>query len=112
MSKVNLELVQRICHSFGKTLEEIFSGDAYIKYPTMQLPESLLPYPKLVIEKALDLWIEITDKNNEIDTTKSLQSSKASLDFFVSDSVANEANSKMFKNNDFIESVFKGKEKL
>jgi len=103
---MNLDLVQKICHAFGKTLEETMKDSEY-KYPAMVYPESLLPYPKKVIEWALILWEQKAGGEGELETANTMASARAYLGRFIPDAEAFKKTEKITCNKKYLENIFK-----
>lgn len=101
---IDLEKVEKVVHAYGKTVEEVSSDpDRMLKYPAFKWPESLLPYPKRVIEYALAKALEQVDAK----TAETLRSVAILLDRFVSDEDFIAEREKMLATKKGLEAVFK-----
>lgn len=92
-----LQKIENIVHKFGKVLEET-SQQTMTKYPAVVYPESLLPYPKEVIRKALKNAQNYTDDEN---MKINLRSCEVSLDRFIDDKEANRKNSELLNSEEY-----------
>lgn len=88
-----LQKTETIIHEYGKVLEKV-GLETMQKYPAVVYPQSLLPYPKKVIEKALEDGLRhIEDEKMR----ESIKSCLGSLVAFIDDDEANKRNSEMLK---------------
>lgn len=93
LSPKSLQKTETIIHEYGKVVEKV-GLETMQKYPAVVYPQSLLPYPKEVIEKALE------DGLRHIEDEKMRESIKfclGSLVAFIDDDEANKRNSEMLK---------------
>jgi len=98
-----LEEMETIVHDYAKVQESV-SQDIPTKYPLLVYPESLLPYPKEKIRKALNDGIQYTQDEE----TRILL--KGALDFlqgFINDKEANKRNSEILSNPGYREALNK-----
>lgn len=96
-----LEKIETIIHEYGKVLEKV-GLETMQKYPAAVYPQSLLPYPKEVIEKALNDGLRyIEDEKMKINIKNCL----SFLIAFIDDEEANKRNSELLNNKDFKEAV-------
>lgn len=98
-----LQKTETIIHEYGKVLERV-GQETMQKYPAAVYPKSLLPYPKEVIEKALN------DGLRYIEDEKMIANIKPCLAFlmgFIDDEEANKRNSDLLNNKGFQEAVKK-----
>jgi hypothetical protein len=109
-NEIDYDLVERVCHSFGKTLE-VVSGtpDHRIIYPSVSYPESLLPYPKSVIKHAIGLWKDYVEKNNRMEDVELMEEIQIQLEKFVPDNEAHEMNQKLLRDEAFLRVMFQKK---
>ncbi|PKL72318.1 hypothetical protein CVV26_02020 [Candidatus Kuenenbacteria bacterium HGW-Kuenenbacteria-1] len=89
----SLQKTETIIHEYGKIIERV-GLETMQKYPAVVYPQSLLPYPKEVIKKALEdgLWHIEDEKMRE-----SIKFCLGSLVAFIDDDEANKRNSEMLK---------------
>ena len=99
----DLREFETIVHKYGK-VQETVGQEMLTKYPAMVFPESLLPYPKEKIRKALNAGIQYT---NDQQMAESIKGSLLFLDNFIDDKEANERNNKLLKNKEWQEAVKK-----
>lgn len=104
---MNYELIEKVVHAYGKTLESIMSDDVIYKYPGMNIPESLLPYPKKIVEWALVLWENKAGNEGDLETANSLASSRIYLERFIPDQEVPKNIGKLLENNNYLETIFK-----
>src|SRR5574341_1401792 len=96
-----LQKIETIIHEYGKVLERV-GQETMQKYPAAVYPQSLLPYPKEVIEKALN------DGLRYIEDEKMKANIKACLPFliaFIDDEDANRRNGELLNNKGFQEAL-------
>ena len=94
---------ETIVHEYGKVLERV-GQETMQKYPAAVYPQSLLPYPRTVIEKALK------DSLRYIDDEKIITNIKNCIAFliaFIDDEEANKRNSELLNSKGFQEAVKK-----
>jgi len=89
----SLQKTEAIIHEYGKVLEKV-GQETIQKYPALVFPKSLLPYPKEVIEKALEESLRYYDDEK---IKGSIKFSLGSLVGFIDDEEANKRNSEMLK---------------
>lgn len=98
-----LEKIETITHEYGKVLEKV-GLETIQKYPAAVYPQSLLPYPKEVIEKALNDGLRyIEDEKMKINIKNCL----AFLIAFIDDEEANKRNSELLNSKGFQEAMAK-----
>lgn len=96
-----LQKIETIIHEYGKVLEKT-GQEMMQKYPADVYPQSLLPYPKEVIEKALNDGLRyIEDEKMKINIKNCL----AFLIAFIDDEEANKRNNELLNNKGFQEAV-------
>ncbi len=98
-----LQKIETITHEYGKVLERV-GQETMKKYPAAVYPQSLLPYPKEVIEKALN------DGLRYIEDEKMIANIKTCLAFlvaFIDDEEANKRNSELLNSKGFQDAVKK-----
>lgn len=106
-NEINYELVERVCHAFGKTLEVVNGNpDNRIIYPTVSYPESLLPYPKPVIRYAVNLWKDYAEKNHRTEQIELMGTIQAALENFVPDNEAKEMNQRLLNDETYLRVMF------
>ncbi|MFA5169129.1 MAG: hypothetical protein WC420_00065 [Candidatus Paceibacterota bacterium] len=89
----DFEKTENIIHQYGKVLEKV-GRETIKKYPAVVYPQSLLPYPKVVIEEALkDGLIYVEDEEMK----ENIKGCLGSLVAFIDDEEANIRNSKILK---------------
>jgi len=96
-----LQKIETITHEYGRVLEKV-GQETMQKYPAAVYPQSLLPYPKEVIEKALN------DDLRYIEDEKMIVNIKNCLAFliaFIDDEEANKRNSDLLNNKGFQEAM-------
>ncbi len=101
MNPKELQKTETITHEYGKVLERV-GQETMQKYPAAVYPQSLLPYPKETIEKALN------DSLRYIEDEKMVANIKTCLAFlvaFIDDEEANKRNSELLNNKGFQEAV-------
>ncbi len=106
--EINYVLVEKVCHAFGKTIEEV-GTDGVLKYPMLLYPESLLPYPKPVIRYAFDLWKKYAEEKGNREQLDMLKFVEAHLDSFIADDEAMKENLKLASQEAFLEIGFRKK---
>lgn len=96
-----LQKIETITHEYGKILERV-GQETMQKYPAAVYPQSLLPYPKEVIEKALNDGLRyIEDEKMKANIKNCL----AFLIAFIDDEEANRRNSELLNSKGFQEAV-------
>jgi hypothetical protein len=90
-----------IIHEYGKVLEKV-AQETIQKYPAAVYPRSLLPYPKKIIEEALNKGLHY---HTEEDQKLTIESGLAFLSGFIEDEEANKKNGKLLNNEDFQQAV-------
>lgn len=96
-----LQKIETMIHEYGKVLEKV-GQETMQKYPAAVYPQSLLPYPRDVIEKALN------DGLRYIEDEKMIANIKTCLAFlvaFIDDEEANKRNNELLNNKGFQEAV-------
>lgn len=93
----DLRKIEVVVHEYGK-LQEAVSKDMLTKYPAMVFPESLLPYPKEKVKKALQDAIQYTDDQKMVEN---LGSCLVFLKNFINDEEANRKNSELLENKEW-----------
>lgn len=93
--------IEAIIHEYGKVLERV-GQETMQKYPAAVYPQSLLPYPKEVIEKALNDGLRYIDDENMVANIKTCL---AFLIGFIDDEEANRRNSELLNSKGFQEAV-------
>lgn len=89
----SLQKTETIIHEYGKVVEKV-GLETMQKYPAIVYPQSLLPYPKEVIEKALEDGLRHIEDEKMRESIKFCQ---GSLVAFIDDDEANKRNSEMLK---------------
>ena len=98
---MDFEQAAKIINEYGKVLET--AGEKTIeKYPALVFPESLLPYPKEIIEQAAEVFLHHSVNEN---AGKSIKGGLAFLPAFIDDEEANERNNKLLNNPQFLEAL-------
>lgn len=96
-----LQKIETMIHEYGRVLEKV-GQETMQKYPAAVYPQSLLPYPKEVIEKALNDGLRyIEDEKMKINIKNCL----AFLIAFIDDEEANRRNSELLNNKGFQEAM-------
>lgn len=108
MGTINFELIEKVCKAFGKTLENDSKDtiNGLLKYPSLKVPESKLPYPKPVIEYALKKCIEHSNNIGDKKMADYLAKALAYLSLYVPDEEANRENYRLLKNEAYLEAIF------
>lgn len=88
-----LQKTETIIHEYGKVLEKV-GQETMQKYPSVVYPQSLLPYPKEVIEKALEDGLRYIEDEK---MKENIKFCLGSLAVFINDEEANKRNSEMLK---------------
>jgi hypothetical protein len=88
-----LQKTETIIHEYGKVLEKV-GQETMQKYPSVVYPQSLLPYPKKVIEKALEDGLRYIEDEK---MRENIEFCLGSLVAFIDDEEANKRNSEMLK---------------
>jgi len=96
-----LQKIETIIHEYGKVLEKV-GQETIQKYPAAVYPQSLLPYPKGVIEKALNDGLRYIDDEKMITNIKTCL---AFLTAFIDDEEANRRNNELLNNKGFKEAL-------
>lgn len=96
-----LQKIETIVHEYGKVLERV-GQETMQKYPAAVYPQLLLPYPKEVIEKALNDGLRyIEDEKMKANIKNCL----AFLIAFIDDGEANRRNSELLNSKGFQEAI-------
>lgn len=104
------EEVEKIVHSYGRIIEEVFKQPLVLyHYPTLHFPQSLLPYPKPKIKKALEQAIKYSERKGDKEMVKTLKDTLSYLDSFIDDYKAYEKNNKILNKKGYWDSL---KEKI
>lgn len=103
MNPKSLQKTEKIIHEYGKVLEKL-GQETMQKYPALVFPESLLPYPKEVIKRALEESLRYYEDEK---IRGSIKFSLGSLVAFIDDEEANKRNSELLNNKGFQEAVKK-----
>jgi len=96
-----LQKIETIIHEYGKVLERV-GRETMQKYPASVYPQSLLPYPKEVIERALNDGLRYIEDEKMITNIKSCL---AFLVAFTDDEEASKRNSELLNNKGFQEAL-------
>lgn len=88
-----LQKIETIIHEYGKVLERV-GQEGMEKYPCAEYPQSLLPYAKETIRKALEDRLRYTDDEK---IRENLKVGLVLLDGFIEDEEANRKNSEMLR---------------
>lgn len=97
---------QKIIREFGKTIV-VVSRATIVLFPSLYKPESLLPYPKKTIKRAIKIALPFcSDKDRQL-----IEGSRTFLDYFVDDREAYLANKKILDKEEFWEALKKRKRK-
>ncbi len=84
---------EKIIHEYGKVLEKI-GLETLQKYPACVYPESLLPYPREIIKRALEDGLRSAQDES---MQKSMKACLSALTMFINDDEAIERNEKILK---------------
>ncbi|OGY98354.1 MAG: hypothetical protein A2681_00530 [Candidatus Liptonbacteria bacterium RIFCSPHIGHO2_01_FULL_56_18b] len=96
-----LQKIETITHEYGKVLERV-GQETMQKYPAAVYPQSLLPYPKELIEKVLNDGLRyIEDEKMKVNIKNCL----AFLVAFIDDEEANRRNSELLNSKGFQEAI-------
>lgn len=96
-----LQKIETIVHEYGKVLERV-GQETMQKYPAAVYPQLFLPYPKEVIEKALNDGLRyIEDEKMKANIKNCL----AFLIAFIDDGEANRRNSELLNSKGFQEAI-------
>jgi hypothetical protein len=98
-----LQKIETIIHEYGKVLEKV-GQETIQKYPAVVYPQSLLPYPKEVIEKTLNDGLYYIDDEKMIENIKAC---RAFLIAFIDNKEANRRNNELLNNKGFQEAMKK-----
>ena len=98
-----LRKIENIIHEYGKVLEKV-GQETMQKYPAAVYPQSLLPYSKTVIEKALNDGLRYIEDEN---MKSNIKNCLAFLVAFIDDQEANKRNSELLNNKGFQEAARK-----
>jgi hypothetical protein len=96
-----LQKIETIIHEYGKVLERV-GQETMGKYPAAVYPQSLLPFPKEVVEKALNDGLRYIEDEKMIVNIKNCL---AFLIAFIDDEEANKRNSELLNNKGFQEAM-------
>jgi hypothetical protein len=88
-----LQNIETIVHEYG-ILQQKVAQEMKSKYPAAVFPESILPYPKEKIRKALENATYLTDDSQMIENLKTCL---AFLEGFIDDEEANKKNASLLK---------------
>lgn len=97
MNPKSLQKTEKIIHEYGKVLEKL-GQETMQKYPALVFPESLLPYPREVIKRALEERLRYYEDGK---IRGSIKFSLGSLVAFIDDEEANKRNSELLNNKRF-----------
>src|SRR3989338_8597766 len=103
MNPKELQKIETITHEYGKVLERV-GQETMQKYPAAVYPQSLLPYPKEIIEKALNDGLRYIEDEKMIANIKNCL---AFLIAFIDDEEANKRNSELLNSKEFQDAVKK-----
>lgn len=105
---MNIKIAEAIMHDYGKFLE-IAHGGLMALFLT-EIPESLLPYPKVKIEEALRTMADFFQENETI--RRNIEACLSSLLFYVEDERALESFWERIKNKEFLKKFLEGRKKM
>lgn len=98
----SLEEENNIINEYGKLIEEVNKPDAYLRYPAMVYPISLLPASKEDIRNSLESAIAGIGKSDaEKDMKNALEVTLFMLDQFIADEDAKVKNEKILNNPEY-----------
>jgi hypothetical protein len=93
LNQKNLQKIEAIIHEYGKVLEKL-GQETMQKYPAVVYPQSLLPYSKEVIKKALEDGLRYIEQEK---MRENIKFCLGSLVAFIDDEEADKRNSEMLK---------------
>lgn len=103
MNPKSLQKTEKIAHEYGKILEKL-GQETMQKYPALVFPESLLPYPKEIIKRALEESLRYYEDEK---IRGSIKFGLSSLVAFIDDEEANRRNNELLNSKGFQEAVNK-----